>query len=226
MQIARINDYRDYTNTDSEIVTKIIAGETGLYEVLLRRNNQLLFRVVRSYLTNHEDIQDVMQNTYLKAYVKLHQFKHKSKFSTWLIRIGINEALARLKQKGKLVSLKEDGDLDIDKQVIRLFDHQKHNPERKVILEETKRLLEKAIDNLDTKYRNVYIMRLVEDMSVAEIAECLKITPSNVKVRLHRAKTKLKENLYEMIPKSELFEFGANNCDTIVTKVYSNLEFV
>lgn len=225
MQIARIKDYRDYTNSDSEIVTKIIAGETALYEVLLRRNNQLLFRVVRSYLTNREDIQDVMQNTYLKAFEKLYQFKHKSKFSTWLIRIGINEALAKLKLKGKLVSLKQDGDLDIDKQVIKLFDHQKHNPEREVILEETKKLLEKAIDNLSVKYRNVYVMRIVEGMSITEIADCLKITPSNVKVRLHRAKLKLKENLYEMIPKSELFEFGAHNCDNIVSKVYSNLEF-
>jgi len=225
MQIARIKDYRDYSHSDSEIVKKIIAGETALYEILLRRNNQLLFRVVRSYLTNREDIEDAMQNTYLKAYEKLHQFKHKSKFSTWLIRIGINEALAKLKLKGKLVSLKQGGDLDIDKQVIKLFDHQKNNPEREVILEETKKLLEKAIDNLAVKYRNVYVMRTVEGMSIAEIADCLDITPSNVKVRLHRAKIKLKENLYEIIPKSELFEFGAHNCDNIVHKVYSNIEF-
>ncbi|MET2986151.1 RNA polymerase sigma factor [Aureibaculum conchae] len=216
----------DFSNiSDIDIINRILSGEKPLYQLLLRRNNLKLYRVIRSYLLKHEDIQDAMQNTYLKAYENLGKFKSNSSFSTWLIRIGINESLAKLKAKNKQVSLKDSGTEEIDKQVIKLFNHQQNNPENKIIIEEVKELLEKVIDQLEPKYKTVYILREIEDMSISNIADCLKISESNVKVRLHRAKLKIRENLFDLIPKSELYNFGAENCDNLVTTVYSNIQY-
>ncbi len=216
----------DFSNiTDADIINRILIGEKPLYQLLLRRNNLKLYRVIRSYLNKHEDVQDAMQNTYLKAFENLDKFKNNSSFSTWLIRIGINESLAKLKAKHKHVSLKEGGGDEIDKQVIKLFNHQQLNPENIIIIEEIKQLLEQVVDQLDSKYKTVYILREIEEMSIAKIADCLKISESNTKVRLHRAKLKIRENLFDLIPKSELFNFGADNCDKMVAKVYSNIQY-
>jgi len=219
MKAFKIGDYRDYKISDSDVVHRILSGEKELYEILLRRNNQTLYRVIRSYLKEAEEIEDIMQNTYLKAYEKLYQFKHTSKFSTWLIRIGINEALARLKSKGRFYTLHKSIENSIDSKVLEIPDSSQTNPEKKVISQEAKQMLEIAIDKLDIKYRNVYILREIEGMSIAEVSDCLKLSNSNVKVRLHRAKAKIKENLYESTSKKELFEFGLSKCDALVEKV-------
>jgi len=219
MESTRIKDYREYKLSDADIVHRVLSGEKELYEILLRRNNQTLYRIIRTYLKEQEEIEDVMQNTYLKAYEKLHQFKYNSKFSTWLIRIGINEALARLKIKGKVFTLHRSNDNFVHDKILEIPDSSQIDPERKVIRKEAKQMLENAIDKLDTKYKNVYILREVEGMRIAEVSDCLKISISNVKVRLHRAKAKIKENLYESTSKKELFEFGSNKCDNLVDKV-------
>lgn len=221
MEYVKTEDFLNIT--DADIINRILNGEKPLYELLLRRNNLKLYRVIRSYLNKHEDVQDAMQNTYLKAYENLDKFKNNSSFSTWLIRIGINESLAKLKAKRKHVILKEGGEREIDKQVIKLFNHQQNNPENIIIREEIKHLLEQVVDQLDSKYKSVYILREIEEMSIAKIADCLKISESNTKVRLHRAKLKIRENLFDLIPKSELYNFGAQNCDNMVAKVYSNI---
>ena len=101
MEVIKINDYKNYKIQDAAVIKRIIAGEKELFEILLRRNNQKLYRVIRGYISDIHEIDDIMQNTYLKAFEKLYQFKMDSEFSTWLIRIGINEALARLKEKTK-----------------------------------------------------------------------------------------------------------------------------
>ncbi len=219
MKAIKIGDYRDYKLSDSDVVARVLSGEKELYEILLRRNNQTLYRVVRSYLKEQEDIEDIMQNTYLKAYEKLYQFKHNSKFSTWLIRIGINEALARLKAKGKYFTLQNSNDNSINDRILEIPDAGQVNPEKNIIRQEAKQMLETAIDKLDIKYKNVYILREIEGMSIAEVSDCLKLSNSNVKVRLHRAKAKIKENLYESTSKNELFEFGLSKCDYLVEKV-------
>jgi RNA polymerase sigma-70 factor (ECF subfamily) len=219
MKAIKIGDYRDYKLSDSDVVNRVISGEKELYEILLRRNNQTLYRVIRSYLKEQEDIEDIMQNTYLKAYEKLYQFKHNSKFSTWLIRIGINEALARLKTKGKYFTLHNSNDNSINDRILEIPDSSQIDPENKIINQEAKLMLENAIDKLDVKYKNVYILREIEGMSIAEVSDCLKLSNSNVKVRLHRAKAKIKENLYESTSKKELFEFGLSKCDALVEKV-------
>ncbi len=223
MKLLKITDSRAYTLSDNEVISRVLSGEKKLYEILLRRNNQILYRVIRSYLKEEEDIEDCMQNAYLKAYEKLHQFKRDAKFSTWLIRIAINEALARLKTKGKHIALHKSKDYVAHTGILEIADTNQVNPEKKVIRQEAKQMLENAIDKLGAKYKSVYVLREIEGMSIAEVSGCLQISNANVKVRLHRAKTKIKENLYQSTSKKELFEFGLHKCDNLVKKVMRRL---
>ena len=223
MKAIKISNYSQPQLGETAIIKRILNGEKELYEILLRRNNQKLFRAIRSYLKNMEEIEDIMQNTYLKAFEKLHQFKYNSQFSTWLIKIGINEALALLKAKGKIVRL-YDQSIDFEnKKILDMPDKEQLNPERKIIRQEAKQILEHAIDGLDIKYRTVYVLREIEGMNTNEISECLGITNSNVKVRLHRAKAMIKEQLYELSVSKDVFGFGFEKCDRLVDLVMKKI---
>jgi RNA polymerase sigma factor (sigma-70 family) len=219
----RIRDYRSSELEDSLVIERIIAGENELFEILLRRYNQTLYRVIRGYLKDQDDVQDAMQNVYLKAFDKLSQFKGHSSFSTWLIRIGINEALRRVGdiKKDKVIypntiqeNKTEFGNHTPDKQM---------NPEKAIIYQESQQLLEKAIDNLPEKYRLIYILKEVEGLDNLQIQESLGLTESNTKVRLHRARTLLKRSLYKFSLKEEVFEFGKSRCDAVVALVMKDI---
>ncbi|WP_242926136.1 RNA polymerase sigma factor [Pontibacter vulgaris] len=214
---------KEHSIPDAEVVERVLAGEKELYELLMRRHNQKLYRVIRSYLKDEAEIEDAMQNAYLKAYEKLYQFKAEAQFSTWLVRIGINEALGRLREKGKYTSIlsPELGHLALD--VLQLPDAISMNPENKAIQKEVKLLLEKAIDNLPAKYKTIYMLREIEEMSNTEVAACLNLSESNVKVRHHRAKALLKESLYALSVNKDVFAFGYRRCDALVAKVMAVL---
>jgi len=172
-----------------------------------------------SYLKDEAEIEDIMQNSYIKAYIKLYQFKLESSFSTWLIRIGINESLARLKEKGKLYDLNQQSDNLRSHTVLEIPDNKQLNPHDKMIRNEAKQLLEKSIDYLETKYKTVYIMKEMEEMNLKEISIALDITVANVKIRLHRSKEMLKEKLYEISNDKNIFEFGFSKCDRITENI-------
>ncbi|MBZ0243299.1 MAG: sigma-70 family RNA polymerase sigma factor, partial [Bacteroidales bacterium] len=151
-------------------------------------------------------------------------FKLESSFSTWLIRIGINESLARLKVKGKTYFINGQS---IDFKGSMFFetpDNKQLNPQDKMIRNETKQLLENAIDQLDTKYKTVYMMKEVEEMSLKEISHALDLTVANVKVRLHRSKEMLKEKLYETANDRNVFEFGFKRCDRVTENVMRRIK--
>lgn len=204
--------------TDEQVVDKVLHGEKELYEILLKRYNQTLYRVIRSYLSD-DQVEDVMQDTYIKAYEKLHQFQGGSTFSTWLIRIGINESLQFLRQKKRFRVINLYGNQEGSIQVFNMPDTNKMNPEKKLINHEGKLLFEKAIGQLPEKYRIVYVLREVEGMKNPEIAACLDLTESNVKVRLHRAKLLIKEELYKISSDANVLEFGNSRCDKMVESV-------
>ena len=204
---------------DAIVVRRVLAGEKELFEILMRRYNQTLYRVIRGYLHDEADVEDAMQDTYLKAFDKLEQFQGKAAFSTWLIRIGINEALLRLRKLRRVRSLvSQESDVDT-KEVIQLSDPRQMNPEKQAIQVETRQLLEKAIDHLPEKLRVIYMLKEVEGLKNDEIAHCLEISEPNVKVRLHRARTLLKETLYRISSSAEIFEFGNSRCDGLVARV-------
>ena len=223
MEAIRINDFKNQTIKESEVIQRVLDGEKELYEILVRRNNQKLYRAIRSYVKEEAEIEDIMQDTYVKAFQKLYQFRMESTFSTWLIRIGINETLARLKQKGKLFYTHEKKLNEKANTILEIPDNKQLNPQDKMIDREAKQVLENAIDSLDTKYRSVYVLREIEEMSIREISTALDLSESNVKVRLHRAKEMLKEKLFELTNDKKVFEFGFSRCDRITEKVMQSI---
>lgn len=203
--------------SDLIVVQRVINGETELFEILLRRYNQRLFRVIRSYISSEDDTRDIMQDAYVKAYTKLEQFNNEASFSTWLIRIGINEALQYLrKNKRQATNYEQTESLE---SIFQLPDTNQMNPEKQVITNETRLLIEQAVDLLPEKYRAVFVMHQVEGLSNPEIAACLHLTDSNVKVRLHRAKNMLKDELFKSTHDASIFEFGNKKCDLMVDQV-------
>lgn len=223
MKAININDFNNHTINERDVIKRILGGEKELYEILVRRNNQKIYRVIKTYIKNEVEIEDVMQNSYVKAYTKLYQFNLESTFSTWLIRIGINESLARLKEKRKLYHLNELSANFKNNSILEIPDNKQLNPQEKMIRNEAKQLLENAIDHLDAKYKTVYIMKEVEEMSLKEISIALDLTVANVKVRLHRAKEMLKEKLLEVVNDKNVFEFGFSRCDRITENVMKRL---
>lgn len=219
MKALKKTDYKTTQIPDDIVINRILDGEKELFEILMRRYNQTLYRAVRSYLRSEKEIEDTMQDTYLKAFWKLRQFKNNAAFSTWLVRIGINEALQRIRKRSNrqsIKSLNHENDLPQP-------ERQQMDPEKKTIQNETRLLLEKAVDQLPEKYRIVYVLREIEGMDNKTIAECLELSESNVKVRFHRSKKKLKEMLYEFSGDVELFEFGNEHCDRLVNKVMEKI---
>lgn len=218
-----ITDYNNHKMKEEDVIQRVLDGEKELFEILVRRNNQKLYRVVRSYLKNEAEIEDVMQNSYIKAYTKLYQFNQESQFSTWLIRIAINESLARIKEKGKVLHLNNFAATANDDFDLEIRDQHNLNPHEKMAQKETKQLLETAIDQLGIKYRTVYIMKEIEEMSLKEVAAVLDISLANVKIRLHRAKKMLKETLFSLSANKDVFEFGFSRCDRITENVMNNI---
>lgn len=207
---------------DSTIVARILAGEKELFELLMRRYNQSLYRAIRSYLKDDTETEDAMQDTYLKAFQKLRQYRGDAAFSTWLLKIGINEALQRIRKKQNLQD-RTNGALVPADNIIALPDITHINPEKLIIQKETQQLLERAIDQLPEKYRTVYILKEVEGMDTIEVAKCLELTPNNVKIRLHRSKALLKDALYKISTNAEVFEFGNSRCDRMVELVMEQI---
>lgn len=223
MEALRKNNPRDHKLGEQEIIKRILAGEKELYEILVRRNNQKLYRIIRSYITDEAEIEDIMQDTYIKGFTKMYQFKLESTFSTWLIRIGINESLAHIRKKGKLFRLNDYLQKSNSTLMLDLEDRKQLNPYEKMTRRESAQLFEDAVDSLDSKYKIVYMMREVEEMSIKQIADALTLTVSNVKVRLHRSKEMLKEKLLEKSKDIGIFEFGYGRCDRITEKVMKSI---
>ena len=207
--------------TDGDVVRRVLAGEKAFYEILMRRHNQRVYRAVRSYITDTDDVQDVMQEAYVKAYTNLEKYRHEAAFSTWLVRIAINEALQRLKRIRR-TRTHVDPDLRSD-DLLQLPDTSMKDPEQHRIQRESGAQLERAVDSLPEAYRTVYMLREVEEMSVHEVSAALNISESNVKVRLHRAKALLKEALYEQHVGSAAFPFGNAHCDRLVAAVMARI---
>ena len=155
--------------SDEEIVRRIIDGERPLFEILMRRYNQRLFRVTRSIVTNDLEAEDIIQDAYVRAYEHLTQFQGRARFSTWLTKIAIYEAYARVRrvdyQKADSISALEVQGMS--------FTADGRDPEQQIYDGELKMVLERAFDKIPEDYRSVFMLREVEGLSTAETAECL-----------------------------------------------------
>lgn len=219
MEALKKADYKTTKVPDKIVIKRVLNGEKELFEILMRRYNPMLYRAVRSYLKVEDDVEDTMQDSYLKAFNKLHQFNHNASFSTWLVRIGINEALQKIRKHSNVQPINGiQNETDIPSS-----ENNTMNPEKQAIQNETCRLLEKAIDQLPEKYRVIYILREIEGMDNKTISECLELTEGNVKVRFYRSKKMLKEKLYEFTDDAELFGFRDTRCDRLVENVMKKI---
>ncbi len=223
MKVVGIAGYESNKLPDNTVIARILSGEKELFEILLRRYNQILYRAVRGYIKKEDEIDDVMQDTYLKAYSKLQQYRGTAAFSTWLIRIGINEALLHIRntKKGQLHLMSNH--TDHSEKIIQLPATNQMNPEKQAMQKETRQLIEHAIDQLPEKYRVIYLLKEVEGMENSAIGECLGISDSNIKVRLHRAKNLMKNALYQLSSDTAIFEFGNSRCNKLVDYIMNNI---
>src|SRR5262249_1105272 len=179
--------------SDEEVVDRVRAGETALFEVIMRRYNQRLFRVTRSILGNDAEAEDVTQDAYVRSYMHLDQFAGRAKFSTWLTKIAVHEALARLRHNRGLVGI--DAETESTEDHVRL-ESKSPSPEQEVLTRTMRIVMEAAVDSLPEIYHTVFMLRDVEGMSTAETAECLDLSEESVKVRLHRARSLLRKDIY------------------------------
>lgn len=201
--------------SDEEIVTRVCAGESTLFELLMRRHNQRIYRAVRAILRADDDVEDVMQQAYLNAYQHLHQFAGGAKLSTWLTRIAVNEALGR-RRKGQ----REVGEGD-ESVMISLVESNTPDPEQRANNAELRAILEREVSGLPTSFRIVIVMRDVEGLSTTETAEILGISEDLVKQRLHRGRAMLRDSLIRRagVTLESAFTFGNARCDRVVANV-------
>jgi len=183
--------------SDEQVVARVLAGDTALYELLMRRHNQRLYRVARAILRDDAEAEDVMQDAYVRAYQNLGTFEGRAKFSTWLTRIAVHEALARCQKRSRFQSLDDSSSQYGD--VMNAATSSDRSPEQKSYDMELSGVLEKAVLSLPDDYRTVFVLRNVEGMSTEETAQSLNLTQENVKVRLHRAHAKLRKELYAAV---------------------------
>jgi RNA polymerase sigma-70 factor (ECF subfamily) len=204
--------------TDEEIVHRVRAGEASLYEVLVRRHNQLLYRVARAIVRNEAEAEDVVQDAYVRAFAHLDQFEGRARFGAWLTRIAVNEALARLRMQQRIQPLAEDG--GEGEYAVPANCHFR-NPEEHTSNEELGRILEEALLSLPEQYRAVVMLRDVQEMSTAETAEALGLTEENVKVRLHRGRAFLRESISDRVGTTarEAFSFMGTRCEQMTALV-------
>jgi RNA polymerase sigma-70 factor (ECF subfamily) len=209
--------------TDEEVVRRVRAGETALFEVIMRRYNQRLFRITRSMLDNDDEAEDVTQDAYVRAYTHLDQFEGRARFSTWLAKIAVHEALARLRARERIVEIdSKSGSMEDSMN----FESRTPSPEQEVLTRTTRILLEAAVDSLPATYRSVLMLRDVEGLSTAETAECLELSEISVKVRLHRARSLLRKRIYEQTGAASAgaFQFLGVRCDRMVSSVLERIE--
>jgi RNA polymerase sigma-70 factor, ECF subfamily len=217
--------------TESELVAAARSGDTSAFEAIMRRHNRLLFRTARAILQNEADAEEAVQEAYLKAFLHLDGFAGTARLSTWLVKITVNEALARLRRRmpGGGPQDKTAAELtaeELARDCIMRPTTAETSPEAAAAQGEIRRLLEAAIDALPRAQRAVFVLRAVEEFSTEDTAACLGIPPETVKTRLHRARLALRRRLQHRMAAAltDTFPFAGARCDRVVAAVLSRIE--
>ena len=205
--------------TETEIIDRITAGEKSLYEIIVRRYNPHLYKVGRSYNYNHEDTQDLMQDTFIDAYRNLNQFEGRADFKTWIMRIMLNNCY-RKKEK---FSFKNEISTEVNDQSTPLFARRDNDTDKIIQNRELGLIIEDALSRIPFDYRMVFALREINGMNVAEAASLLNISEANVKVRLNRSKAMLRDHIEQSYSSRELFEFNLIYCDAMVENVMKRI---
>jgi RNA polymerase sigma-70 factor (ECF subfamily) len=206
---------------DEVLVRQVLDGNTPLFELLMRRHNERIYRAARAIVRDEAEAEDVMQQAYVNAFAHLHQFNGSARFSTWLTRIAVNEALARVRHRGRYEVF------DDERAGAEPFMAQPSpgNPEHQAFTSELQGLLEWAIDSLPNGMREVFVLREVEGLSTMEVADCLAVSEDVVKTRLSRARAALRRLLLERTGATapDAFRFFRPRCDRVVAHVLDRI---
>jgi len=215
--------------SDTEIVRRIVLGDRKAFELLMRRYNQTLYRTARSILRDDAEAEDAVQEAYILAYRGLGSFRGDSKLSTWLIRIVVNESIARARKRSRraeIIHLGGEPQPEPNAAEENMSAATPEQPEHAAMRAQSRRLLEGKIDALPEAFRTVFVLRALEDMTVEETAASLGIPVATVRTRYFRAKGLLREALSREIDFAfgDAFAFAGDRCDRIVAGVLARLE--
>lgn len=210
---------------EHELAARAAAGDGTAFAAIMRRHNRLLFRTARSILKSDVDAEDALQDAYLRAWRSIAGFRAEAKLSTWLARIVINEALARLRRGrgAQVIPLDGAAENGLEPMEERMADDPDQQPDRVLMRAELRKLMEAGIDCLPDAFRTVFILRAVEEMSVEDVASALDLPEATVRTRLFRARGLLRERLARDIDlaMADAFSFDGERCDRIVARVLS-----
>lgn len=212
---------------DIDLAARVASGDSAAFEPIMRRHNRMLFRAARAILKNDAEAEDALQEAYLAAYRAMHTYRGQAKLSTWLARIVINEALGRLRKHSReqLNGFFTPDDAGDDRPEYQEDPMSQDAPENAAARAETRRLLERKLDELPATFRTVFVLRAVEEMSVEETAQSLGIPEATVRTRFFRARSLLRESLARDIDTVavDAFAFAGERCDRVVAGVLRRL---
>lgn len=216
-------------NTDESEFAKLCSGEPLAFEQVIRTHNQRLFRIARAILRDDFEAEDVVQEAYLKAFTNLDMLEASNTPGAWLAKVTTNLAISRLRQKKRRIRLADALLDEAAAQNITPLQQKgfgEMSPEHQTALTQVRQLLEREIDDLPDGFREVFVLRVVEDMSVLETAEALDLSPQTVKSRLHRARAKIQKSIKSQLTSASLkvFPFAGEHCDRITANVMRKLE--
>jgi RNA polymerase sigma-70 factor (ECF subfamily) len=230
MQAANRPDPDDTDDTsDAGLARRIAAGDQHAFVLLMRRHNRVLYRTARSILRDDAEAEDTLQDAYLQAYRAIGQFRADARLATWLTRIVINEAIARLRKtarRAEVMQLHHGLDRADHLGEATMEPGASESPESGAVRAETRALLEKSIDALPDVFRTVFVLRALEEMSGEEVAACLGIPEATVRSRFFRARSMLRAALARDVDLAfeQAFSFDGARCDRIVASVLERLK--
>lgn len=216
------------TSEDALLVRGARDRNEAAIRAIMQQNNRRLFRVARGILRNDAEAEDVVQETYVRAFTHLESFRGESSFATWLTRIAMNEALGRARRLRPHVELSDLKSGVLEAQIIQFPQSSNpSDPEKSMAQREIRHVVERAVDELPEAFRIVFITRVIEGMSVEETAELLQLKPETVKTRLHRARTLLRNHVERQIGPvvMEAFPFAGRRCERLTQAVLQRLGF-
>jgi len=213
---------------EATLVQRARGRDEQAIRAIMQANNRRLYRIARGILRNDSEAEDVVQETYVRAFTHLENFRGDSSLATWLARIAMNEALGRLRRQRPGVEWTSLPPGTLEAQIIQ-FPHAtaSEDPEKSMAQREIQQVVEHAIDELPHTFRIVFITRVIEGMNVEETAEILGLKPETVKTRLHRARTMLRDNVERKIGPvvMEAFPFAGKRCERLTETVLKRLGF-
>lgn len=207
--------------TDLEIVEHVLAGNLALFEMIIRRNNPFLYRLGRSYNYNHEDTQDLMQDSFVDAYTNLATFQNRASFKTWILTIMLHNCFKKQK-KWNFNHVKAE---EINEKSVPMFSNDNQTDTTKNVLnKELSSVIESALQQIPLGYRLVFTLRESSDLRGAEVAEILAISEDNVKMKLSRAKAMLRKEIEKFYSKEDIYQFNLIYCDSMVNRVMQKIK--